>query len=302
MSVSKYSRSQNRPRRLSARARYGAVSATAGGHRRANGYVRGEGVGAVLLKPLSRAEQDGDHIYGVIRGSAVNHGGRAASMTAPNPEAQAELLAAAWKQAGIAPETISYIEAHGTGTELGDPIEIQGMHLAFAQSTQRREFCGTGSLKSNIGHLEPASGIASLIKVLLSMEHGTIPASLHCEELNPHIRFEGGPVYVVTKPRNWAANGTPRRAGVSSFGFGGVNAHLLVEEAPPATSTPSTGTYVFVFSARTAMALNAYLERFRKFLQSGDLNLADRPSPLPSPSGRELKDCRYSNAAKKDTL
>jgi acyl transferase domain-containing protein/SAM-dependent methyltransferase len=233
--------------------------------RSADGYVRGEGAGAVLLKPLDRAIADGDRIHGVILGSGVNHGGRATSLTAPNPQAQAELLASVWARAGVAPATISYIEAHGTGTELGDPIEIQAMQTALAGAGVAT--CGTGSVKSNIGHLEPASGIASLVKILLSFERGVLPPTLHCREVNPHMRLEGGPVFLVTSATPWTGP-APRRAGVSSFGFGGVNAHVLLEE-PPATLPADlcdAGPQVVVLSARTSPALRRYAELLRAFI------------------------------------
>ncbi|MEV0689371.1 SDR family NAD(P)-dependent oxidoreductase [Streptomyces sp. NPDC050388] len=219
----------------------------------ANGYVRGEGVGILVLKPLDRAERDGDRILGVIRGTAVNHGGRAHSLTAPNPHAQAELLKAAYREADIDPRTVTYIEAHGTGTELGDPVELNGLKSAFEALYEETAGkpgtlpapapCGLGSVKSNIGHLELAAGVAGVIKVLLQMRHATLAESLHCEELNPYLDFTGSPFEVVRERRPWErprdADGRdiPRRAGVSSFGFGGVNAHLVLEEYAPASQT-----------------------------------------------------------------
>ncbi len=209
---------------------------------RADGYVRGEGVGMVVLKRLSAAERDGDQIYGVIRGSAENHGGRGHSLTAPNPQAQAEVIKEAYRRAGLSPASVSYIEAHGTGTELGDPVEINGLKSAFQSLYEERQeaagtgYCGLGSVKTNIGHVELAAGIAGLIKVLLQMKHRTLVPSLHCDEVNPYIRLEGSPFYVVREKRPWSrlkdreGNEWPLRAGVSSFGFGGVNAHVLVEE------------------------------------------------------------------------
>jgi 3-oxoacyl-(acyl-carrier-protein) synthase/NAD(P)-dependent dehydrogenase (short-subunit alcohol dehydrogenase family)/acyl carrier protein len=209
----------------------------------ANGYVRGEGVGMLVLKRLSDAEQDGDHIYGVIRGSAENHGGRASSFTAPNPRAQADVLIAAYRKTGIDPRTVGYIEAHGTGTELGDPIEINGLKTAFSELIQStgegpmpQASCGIGSVKSNIGHLELAAGVAGVIKVLLQMQHKQLVKSLHCEQINSYIQLESSPFYIVQENREWEAlqdregNLLPRRAGVSSFGFGGVNAHVVLEE------------------------------------------------------------------------
>ena len=211
--------------------------------KRANGYVRGEGSGAVFLKRLDRALADGDHVYGVIKGSAVNHGGRATSLTAPNPNAQAELLVEAYEQAGIDPNTIGYIEAHGTGTALGDPVEINGLKKAFKELYRRRElsprdgaFCGVGSVKTNIGHLEMAAGIAGFIKTLLAIRHRSMPGNVHYRELNPHIRLEDSPFFIVERTQPWAAPKDeygaelPRTAGVSSFGFGGANAHVIVQE------------------------------------------------------------------------
>jgi acyl transferase domain-containing protein/acyl carrier protein/SAM-dependent methyltransferase len=213
---------------------------------KANGYVRGEGVGMLFLKRLKDAEEVGDHIYGVIRGSAENHGGRASSLTAPNPKAQAELLVTAYKKAGIDPRTVTYIEAHGTGTELGDPVEINGLKAAFKELYQgtgdsqiASAHCGLGSVKTNIGHLELSAGVAGVIKVLLQLKHKTLVKSLHCDTINPYIQLENSPFYIVRETKEWEpvkdaqGKGLPRRAGVSSFGFGGVNAHVVIEEYIP---------------------------------------------------------------------
>lgn len=209
----------------------------------ANGYVRGEGVGIFLLKSLSEAEKDGDHIYGVIRGSAENHGGRANSLTAPNPKAQAELLKNAWSKSGIDPRTVSYIEAHGTGTALGDPIEVNALKSAFkdlykgsGSEDVKEAHIGLGSIKANIGHLEFAAGAASVIKVLLQLKHKTLVKSLHAEHINPYIQLDNTPFYILQDTQEWVTqkdengNDLPRRAGVSSFGFGGANAHIVIEE------------------------------------------------------------------------
>jgi len=215
----------------------------------ANGYGRGEGAGILLLKSLSAAERDGDHIYGVLRGSAENHGGRANSLTAPNPVAQAEVIKDAHLVAGIDPRTVGYIEVHGTGTALGDPIEINGLKSAFQQLYRSRNLgaetahsCGIGSVKTNIGHLELAAGVAGVIKVLLQMKHKTLVKSLHSNPINPYIQLEGSPFYIVRETQAWEtlpdAEGrmAPRRAGVSSFGFGGVNSHVVIEEHCPEPS------------------------------------------------------------------
>ncbi|UUM22231.1 SDR family NAD(P)-dependent oxidoreductase [Mycoavidus sp. SF9855] len=253
----------------------------------ADGYVRGEGVGMLFLKPLAAAERDGDHIYGLLKGSATNHGGRANSLTAPNPRAQADLIKAALQQAGVAPETIGYIEAHGTGTDLGDPIEVQGLKSAFAELAPELlsgQSCGLGSVKSNIGHLELAAGVAGLIKVLLQMQHRTLIKSLHCEELNPLLALHGSPFYVVQQTQAWEAlrdrqgQELPRRAGVSSFGFGGVNAHVIVEEyvAPQRVATVCSGPVVVVLSARTGEQLRQQIQQLLAYLErQPEVNLAD---------------------------
>jgi len=177
----------------------------------ANGYVRGEGVGLLVLKRLSAAESDGDLIYGVIRGTAENHGGRANSLTAPDPQSQAEVIVRAFAKGGIDPRTIGYIEAHGTGTELGDPVEINGLMKAYAElqrrhgdATDPREaHCGLGSVKTNIGHLELAAGVAGVLKILLQLKHRTLVKSLHSEAINPYIKLDRSPFYVVRENRPW---------------------------------------------------------------------------------------------------
>ena len=257
----------------------------------ANGYVRGEGVGMLLLKRLSQAERDRDHIYAVIRGSAENHGGRANSLTAPNPKAQAALLEAAYTQAGIDPRTVTYIEAHGTGTELGDPIEIQGLKSAFSRlykksgSTVEQEEarCALGSVKSNIGHLEFAAGVAGVIKVLLQLKHKRLVKSLHCEELNPYIQLEDSPFYILQEARDWTAlkdkqgNVLPRRAGVSSFGFGGVNAHVVLEEyiAPETSMDFEPGPKMILLSAKDESRLRERAAQLLAVLESKEAGDAD---------------------------
>ncbi len=204
-----------------------------------DGYVPGEGVGAVLLKPLSKAKADGDHIYGLIKGTAVNHDGKTNGYSVPNPNAQAAVIKQALKDAGTDPRAVSYIEAHGTGTSLGDPIEITGLTKAFSEQTQDKQFCAIGSAKSNIGHCESAAGIAGLTKVLLQMKHKRLAPSLHSRTLNPNIDFPSTPFKVRQTLEEWKRpvineNGVnkelPRTAGLSSFGAGGVNAHIVIEE------------------------------------------------------------------------
>ncbi|WP_437581596.1 beta-ketoacyl synthase N-terminal-like domain-containing protein [Sorangium sp. So ce887] len=202
---------------------------------RANGIGIGEGCGVLVLKPLRRAIADQDKIYGVIDGSAVNNDGNTMGVTTPNPEAQRDVIRAAIENAGVHPETISYVDAHGTGTLIGDPIELKGLSQAFASRTSRKRFCGVGSVKSNVGHLLSAAGAASIIKVLLAMIHRQLPPSLHCEQPNPRFNFEESPFYPVQALKPWTHDGQVLRAGVSGFGLGGNNAHILVSnEGVPA--------------------------------------------------------------------
>ena len=198
----------------------------------AQGSNFGNGVGAVVLKRLEDAIADGDHVSAVIRGSASNNdGARKASYTAPGVEGQTNVLLEAMACAGVEPETISYIEAHGTATDLGDAIEILALTEAFREAAGHR--CALGSVKTNIGHLETAAGIAGLIKTALALQHRQIPPTLHFEQPNPKINFADSSFYVNTKLSEWEAGPTPRRAGVSSFGIGSANAHVILEEAPP---------------------------------------------------------------------
>jgi len=264
---------------------------------KANGYVRGEGVGMLFLKKLKDAEQAGDHIYGVIRGTAENHGGRANSLTAPNPKAQAELVKTVYLKAGIDPRTVSYIEAHGTGTELGDPIEINGLKTAFKELYQATgdsqitsAHCGLGSVKSNIGHLELAAGVAGVIKVLLQLKHKTMIKSLNCDTINPYIQLKDSPFYIVQETKAWIplqdARGKdlPRRAGVSSFGVGGANAHVIIEEYipkdqehPSITITPQNPA-IIVLSAKNEERLQEQVQQLLTAIQQqkfSDNNLAD---------------------------
>ncbi|BBB93440.1 MAG TPA: SDR family NAD(P)-dependent oxidoreductase [Methylomusa anaerophila] len=267
----------------------------------ANGYVRGEGVGMLFLKKLKDAEAAGDHIYGIIRSTAENHGGRANSLTSPNPKAQADLLQTAYAKAGIDPRTVSYIEAHGTGTELGDPIEINGLKTAFRELYRATgdiqtvsSHCGLGSVKSNIGHLELAAGIAGVIKVLLQLKHKTLVKSLHCDTINPYIQLKDSPFYVVQESKEWQSlqddqgQTIPRRAGVSSFGFGGANAHVVIEEYIPKNlvrsplAVTAENPAVIVLSAKNE-------DRLRE--QARQLLLAIREQQL---TDRDLADIAYT--------
>ena len=250
----------------------------------ANGYVRGEGVGVVLLKPLDKAIKDNDQIYGIIKGSAVNHGGKASSLTAPNPISQYELISEAMNKAGVSPQSISYIETHGTGTSLGDPIEIEALKKVFNNATaeENSKFCGLGAVKTKIGHLETAAGIASLIKVLLMFKHKKIPGVLNFKEINPYIDLDQTPLYIVQKTKDWAPNKEAlRRVGVSSFGFGGTNAHVILEEYKLNDSASLTkikqGKFLFLLSAKNTNRLKEYTEKFIEYLNKGpsDLGLQD---------------------------
>lgn len=234
--------------------------------KKSSGSVFGEGVVAFLLKPLAAAQRDKDMIYAVIKGSAINCDGRSSGITSPNPLAQEDVIVEAWKRAGVKPETIDYVEAHGTGTLLGDPIEVQGLKNAFARFTQRKQFCGIGSVKTNIGHLVAASGCASLLKVVLALRNKMLPPMVNFEEPNPHIAFADSPLYIVDRPTPWQKNDHPRRAGISSFGFSGTNVHMIVEEYEAPQSVPSETAELFLLSAKTEESMQRLIRRYCEFL------------------------------------
>lgn len=252
-----------------------------------NGYVPGEGVGAVLLKPLSKARADGDHIYGVIKGSAINHGGKTNGYTVPNPSAQSDVIKKAYELAGVDPRTVSYIEAHGTGTSLGDPIEIAGLTKAFHEYSKDNQYCAIGSAKSNIGHCESAAGIAGITKILLQFKHRQIAPSLHSKILNPHIDFTQTPFVVQQQLAEWkrpvlGGSEVPRRAGISSFGAGGSNAHLVLEEYMPEADERSSATDVapdhpvlIVWSSKQAENLKVQAQQLLEAIQDEQLTDAD---------------------------
>lgn len=239
----------------------------------ADGYVRSEGCGVVVLKRLRDAQAAGDPVLAVIRGSAVNQDGRSNGLTAPNGPAQERVVRAALKRANLEPRDVSYVEAHGTGTALGDPIEVQALGKSLGEGRGVEDALHVGSVKSNLGHLEAAAGVASLIKTVLALQHGELPASLHCAELNPHVPWERLPMKVVAAHQAWPT-GQPRRAGVSSFGFTGTNAHVVVEAAPesaprnPASPTPS---YCLALTARSDTALATLAESVASRLESWPL-------------------------------
>ncbi|MEJ2415500.1 MAG: SDR family NAD(P)-dependent oxidoreductase, partial [Exilibacterium sp.] len=269
-----------------------------------DGFVPGEGVGAIFLKPYTRAQQDGDHIYGVIKATSINAGGETNGYTVPNPRAQAELVSTALGRAGIHPAAVSYIEAHGTGTALGDPIEITGLTQAFTsnawesgQWSGKQRYCAIGSVKSNIGHCESAAGIAGVTKVLLQMKYRQLVPNLHTEQLNPNIDFGATPFKVQQTLQEWrrpilTINGEekefPRIAGVSSFGAGGANAHIIIAEhiaaATDLTQTVASEAdpVIVILSARSAEQLKEQAIRLRKAIETENL------------SDRQLRDIAYT--------
>lgn len=237
----------------------------------ADGYVRGEGCGMLVLKRLSAAKRDGDRIQAVIRGTAINQDGRSNGLTAPSGIAQERVIRQALSRAGVAPSSLDYVEAHGTGTALGDPIEIQALGAVLAEGRSTDEPLLVGSVKTNIGHTEGAAGVASLMKCILSLQNEAIPASLHFSDPSPHIPWSDLPIRVSSELRPWNRNGTPRRAGVSSFGMSGTNAHVILEEAPIASNVEPSATrpvHVAVLSAQSEEALRAQAGKLAEHLES----------------------------------
>jgi len=245
----------------------------------AAGTIFGSGVGVVVLKRFSEALADGDAIRAVIKGSAINNDGSLkVSYTAPSVEGQAEVIAAALAVAGVAPETVRYVEAHGTGTSLGDPIEVAALTKVFRESTERKGFCALGSVKTNVGHLDAAAGVAGFLKTVLALESREIPPSLNCERPNPAIDFAESPFYVNTALTPWEADeiSAPRRAGMSSFGVGGTNAHVVLEEAPAAAPPAASRSWQLLpLSARSPQALAEAAHNLVAWLREAD------PAALP---------------------
>jgi acyl transferase domain-containing protein len=246
---------------------------------KSKGTVFGSGAGVVVLKRLEDAIAAGDTIHAVIRGSAANNDGNAKiGYTAPSSEGQRRAISMALAVAGVHPDTVGYVECHGTGTVLGDPIEIEALTQAFGAKTQRKQYCAIGSVKSNIGHLDTAAGIAGLIKTVLCLKHKQLPPTLHFEAPNPAIDFAQSPLYVNAKLADWPRpEKHPRRAGVSSFGIGGTNVHMVLEEAPPeAQRRPEERWHTLVLSARTASALETRTDELRQYLAAHpELDLGD---------------------------
>lgn len=251
----------------------------------ADGTVWGEGAAALLLKPLEQALADSDQIYAVIKGSAMNQDGASAGITAPNAAAQEELLCRAWEDAGVHPESITLFEAHGTGTRLGDPIEIDGIQRAFQRYTSKKQFCAIGSVKTNIGHLDGLSGIAGLLKGIAALHFKQKPPTLHFTRPNRSIPFADSPVYVQDRLAEWEATEYPRRCGVSSFGFSGTNCHVVLEEAPAETAgvggtklhdtSGGSSLYVLPISAKREDALKEWAAAYAERLREAGESLAD---------------------------
>jgi acyl transferase domain-containing protein len=245
----------------------------------ADGYVRGEGCGVVVLKRLSDAVRDGDNILALIRGSAINQDGLSNSLMAPNGLAQQALIRQALKNANVQPADVSYLEAHAVGTTIGDAIEFKALKTVLMAEREGDRPCWIGSVKPNIGHLEAASGMAALIKVVLSLQHEEIPPHLHLEQLNPYISLEDTPFAIPTQLQRWPRGSEQRIAGISAFGFGGTNAHLILEEAPTATPSHQSSSgnnrplHLFTLSAKTDAALSDLVERYAALLNSPNLPL-----------------------------
>jgi len=234
-----------------------------------DGAGYGEGVAAVVLKPLKKALQDGDSIYAVIKGTAINQDGNSVGLSAPNPAAQTDLIVKAWEDAKVKPETIQYIETHGTGTSLGDPIEIKGIQDAFRKYTNKKQFCAVGSVKTNHGHPFEAAGIMSLIKMVKALQNKEMPPTLYFQNPNRAIHFTDSPVFVNTKLREWPAQDGPRRCGVSGFGISGTNAHVVLEEAPGTEQRrpASASAYLLALSAKSDYSLKQMVGEYLTALE-----------------------------------
>lgn len=259
----------------------------------AQGTVFGSGVGVVLLKRLEDAVRDGDQIYAVIRGFGVNNDGSSkVGYTAPSVEGQARVIAMAHQAAEVQPDSIGYIEAHGTGTPLGDPIELAGLSQAFRAETSKKQFCTIGTAKTNIGHLDIAAGVAGLINAVNIVRHGVFPPTLHFRKSNPNFDLEASPFKICTTPTEWRSDGTPRRAGVSAFGVGGTNAHVVIEQAPDRPETRSERSrHLLVLSARSTSALDRASENLAAHLKEHpEADLADVAWTLQN--GRRAFACR----------
>ncbi|MFT7032003.1 MAG: acyl transferase domain-containing protein/acyl carrier protein [Cyclobacteriaceae bacterium] len=244
----------------------------------ADGIGVGEGGGMILLKRYEDAVRDKDNIHAVILGAGITQdGGRSNSIAAPSPEAQTKAILNAWKEAEIEPNSISYVEAHGAGTQLGDMIEFQSLTDAFNQSTEKKGICALSAVKSNIGHLGNLAGIAGIIKAVLSLKHKEILPTINFDKVNPYINQESSAAYIATETKEWVSEGLPRRCGVSCFGLSGTNAHLVLEEAPVVNSTKTERSHYFPFlkvSAKSQITLQSYINNIIKFLGENESDVA----------------------------
>ncbi|SDN02574.1 SDR family NAD(P)-dependent oxidoreductase [Paenibacillus jilunlii] len=242
----------------------------------ADGTGLGEGAGVVLLKDAKQAIQDGDHIYALIKGSAINQDGQSIGITAPNSKAQEELIIRAWKDADVHPETISLIEAHGTATRLGDPVEIDGITRAFDRYTRKKQFCAIGSIKTNIGHLDHAAGISGLLKCILALQHETLPPTIHFQSPNPNISFHDSPVYVNDAVRSWESGDHPRRCGINSFGLSGTNCHMILEQYKEPAALERAGKRsadrwnIMALSAKNSDVLRRLVSEYHQFINQSE--------------------------------
>ena len=266
----------------------------------ADGYVRGEGCGVVVLKRIDDAMRDGDPIRAVVRGSAVNQDGASGGLTVPNGVAQQRVIAEALRRAGIEPGEVDYLEAHGTGTSLGDPIEVQAAGAVFGEGRDPSRPLLIGSVKTNIGHLEAAAGIAGLIKVVLALEHEVLPKHLHFSHPSPYIPWDRLPVRVLDEATPWPRNGRPRTAGVSSFGFSGTNAHVILEEAPVAETRaprPSAGLGAAIGSCRCRRVHRKHWRNWLLDTGTGWMRIRTPRSPISAP--RPGPGARTSNTGRR---
>ena len=281
----------------------GALSRTGRCHTfdvKADGYTPGECVGSIILKPLLKAEQDGDRVHAVIKGGAALHGGYTPSLTAPSVRGEENVIVQAWKDAGIDPESLGYIEAHGTGTQLGDPIEIHALNNAFKRYTEKQGFCAVGSAKANIGHTENASGISGVLKVIQQFKHKQIPALPAFEQLNPNIEMAHSALYINEKPQEWKSPaGVPRRAGISAFGFTGGFAHVVLEEylpkqaVSPELDVSADRPALIILSAKNKDRLQVQVQRLFDSIQQQNLQDEDLAAMAYTLQvGREVMQCR----------
>src|SRR5262249_15050205 len=270
------------------------------------GIVNGEGVGVLVLKRLRDAQEDNDFIYGVILGSGINQDGRTNGITAPSVNSQIELEREIYARHKIDPDTIGYVEAHGTGTKLGDPIELEALATVFKEKTTRKNYCGLGSFKSNIGHTTAASGVAGVQKVLLSMRHRTLVPSLNVSQETSRFDFKNSPFYVVREKQTWdVAPGSLRRAAVSSFGFSGTNAHLVVEEyAPPDQPACSgeNGPFIVPLSAKTAEQLEEKARDLLKSIRASRERVQPAEESTPSSEPIDLAAVAYALQVGRDAM